>query len=149
MPSEATDPLLENLEQALMRGNARAASESFQQLVAMAEAPVHLGKSVGKILGRLLDDFQAVEILAFSDWLTRHSAVEVAQTALAEIRDELQEIREWRGRLGDLAIESRARELRSLVRARKVGEAARAALAILKRGDNEESRMRLARQIGA
>lgn len=149
MPPKTYDQQIQIVSEALNAGKLQAAAASVQEIMGQVESLETLGDGLGKVLQSIYEEFQIPQFLAFAAWLERHPAEEMAQRALLPVASYREGIKEWRALLLDIAAESRSRQLAAQVQLRDVAAAANVAQSMFDRGENPETRLRVARQIGA
>jgi hypothetical protein len=123
MASSAFSEFQQNLESALRARNTQAATRLFQDMIGLAPDLPAMGREVGHVLLALYDDLEVETFLAFSQWLERHPAEEIAAAALQLVGPQRTGLKEWRKTLSDVEGERLARDLRTLIRSRDIAAA--------------------------
>lgn len=149
MVSRKTQEALDHLEKSLRKGNAQVTKEAFQHVVGASDNAHSVADALAAMLLRLYKDLETTPLVAFAQWLTRHPAQEITKPAMKQVEASLQAMQQWRKTLRDMQEETLAQQIRSRVRGRDVGEAARLAAQFLRRGPTAKAKVRLCAQLGA
>lgn len=147
MSKDALKSALQDLDRCLVKGETGAALALVGNL-AEKMGPEEGGKHLGRLLKERLDQFYVAEVYRLANAFSDQFSEALIQRALAFPKAHWQRIKNWRGLLKELHGESQARQVRGLVRHRKLDEAAGLCVNLLKNAE-AGSRIPLARQIGA